>query len=248
MPKKLSKDLKKIKMALETNVNLGIDEIYCPSGSCVSFNKLPAGPKDSKEGKENLKANTSLKDKAAALKKLEVKVLKCKKCSLYKSRTNIVFGEGSPDAKLMFVGEAPGRDEDLQGKPFVGRAGKLLGKIIEAMTLKREDVYIANILKDRPPNNRNPQEDEIKACVPYLKEQIKIIQPLVICALGTFATQRLLEEETTISRLRGKFYTYEGIKLMPTYHPAYLLRNSKEKATVWSDMKLIMKELNLKVK
>jgi len=235
-------------MALETNVNLGMHEIYCPAGSRASFNKLQALPKDSKEGKENLKAKTSLKDKTAALKKLEAKVLKCKKCSLYKSRTNIVLGEGSPDAKLMFVGEAPGKDEDLQGKPFVGRAGKLLGKIIEAMGLKREDVYIANILKDRPPENRNPQEDEIKACIPYLKEQIKIIQPKVICALGTFAAQRLLEEETTISKLRGKFYVYEGIKLMPTYHPAYLLRNSKEKATVWSDMKLIMKELNLKIK
>ena len=241
MLKKSTNDLKKIKMALETDMNLGIKEFYCPPGSCGSLGTLK---------KKNLKEKGILKvkDKADALEKLKAKVVECKKCDLYKSRTNVVLGEGSPNAELMFVGEAPGRDEDLQGKPFVGRAGKLLGKIIEAMGLKREDVYIANILKDRPPENRNPQDDEIKACVPYLKEQIKIIQPLVICALGTFAAQRLLEEETTISKLRGKFYTYEGIKLMPTYHPAYLLRNSTHKATVWSDMKLIMKELNLKVK
>jgi len=228
-------------MALETDMNLGVKELYCAPGSCGSLETLKK--KTLKE-----KGILKVKDKADALEKLKAKVLKCKKCDLYKSRTNLVLGEGSPNAELMFVGEAPGRDEDLQGKPFVGRAGKLLGKIIEAMGLKREDVYIANILKDRPPENRNPQEDEIKACIPYLKEQIKIIQPKVICALGTFAAQRLLEEETTISKLRGKFYVYEGIKLMPTYHPAYLLRNSKEKATVWSDMKLIMKELNLNIK
>jgi len=239
--KKSTNDLKKIKMALETDMNLGVKELYCAPGSCGSLETLKK--KTLKE-----KGILKVKDKADALEKLKAKVLKCKKCDLYKSRTNLVLGEGSPNAELMFVGEAPGRDEDLQGKPFVGRAGKLLGKIIEAMGLKREDVYIANILKDRPPENRNPQEDEIKACIPYLKEQIKIIQPKVICALGTFAAQRLLEEETTISKLRGKFYVYEGIKLMPTYHPAYLLRNSKEKATVWSDMKLIMKELNLNIK
>ena len=228
-------------MALETDMNLGVKELYCAPGSCGSLETLKK--KTLKE-----KGILKVKDKADALEKLKAKVLKCKKCDLYKSRTNLVLGERSPNAELMFVGEAPGRDEDLQGKPFVGRAGKLLGKIIEAMGLKREDVYIANILKDRPPDNRNPQEDEIKACIPYLKEQIKIIEPKVICALGTFAAQKLLEEETTISKLRGKFYVYEGIKFMPTYHPAYLLRNSKEKATVWSDMKLIMKELNLKIK
>jgi len=239
--KKSTNDLKKIKMALETDMNLGVKELYCAPGSCGSLETLKK--KTLKE-----KGILKVKDKADALEKLKAKVLKCKKCALYKSRTNVVLGEGSPNAELMFVGEAPGRDEDLQGKPFVGRAGKLLGKIIEAMGLKREDVYIANILKDRPPDNRNPQEDEIKACIPYLKEQIKIIEPKVICALGTFAAQRLLGEETTISKLRGKFYVYEGIKLMPTYHPAYLLRNSKEKATVWSDMKLIMKELNLNIK
>ena len=241
MLKKSTNDLKKIKMALETDMNLGVKELYCAPGSCGSLETLKK--KTLKE-----KGILKVKDKADALEKLKAKVVECKKCDLYKSRTNVVLGEGSPNAELMFVGEAPGKDEDLQGKPFVGRAGKLLGKIIEAMGLKREDVYIANILKDRPPDNRNPQEDEIKACIPYLKEQIKIIQPKVICALGTFAAQRLLEEETTISKLRGKFYVYEGIKLMPTYHPAYLLRNSKEKATVWSDMKLIMKELNLKIK
>ena len=221
MQKKLSEDLKKIKMSLETDMNLGIEEFHCASDE---------------------------KEKAAAMEELKAKVLKCKKCPLYKTRTNLVFGEGSPKARLMFVGEAPGRDEDLQGRPFVGRSGKLLTKIIEAMGLKREDIYIANILKDRPPANRNPKADEIKACLSHLKSQIKIIKPKVICALGTFAAQVLLEVETPISRLRGKFYVYEGIKFMPTFHPAYLLRNQKEKSTVWGDMKLIMKELNLKIK
>lgn len=256
MPKKLSRsktlaDLKKIKMSLETNLNLGIDEVYSPAGSHLSLKKEPSKVKYSLGTKESIsvtKNELSPQEKISALEKLKTKVSKCQKCPLYKSRTNAVFGEGSPQARLMFVGEAPGRDEDLQAKPFVGRAGKLLTKIIEAMGLKREEVYIANILKDRPPANRNPQDEEIKACVPYLKEQIKIIQPEVICALGTFAAQRLLELETPISKLRGKFFLYEGINFMPTYHPAYLLRNPKEKSAVWSDMKLIMQELNLKLK
>jgi DNA polymerase len=244
-------DLKKIKMSLETNLNLGINEVYSPAGSHLSLGKDSSKVKDNLGIKKRVsmaKNELSLEEKISALEKLKTKVIKCQKCPLYKSRTNAVFGQGSPQARLMFVGEAPGRDEDLQGKPFVGRAGKLLTKIIEAMGLKREEVYIANILKDRPPANRNPQDDEIKACVPYLKEQIKIIQPEVICGLGTFAAQRLLELETPISKLRGKFFLYEGINFMPTYHPAYLLRNPKEKSAVWSDMKLIMQELNLKVK
>jgi DNA polymerase len=230
LQKKSAEDLKKIKMALETDLNLGLEELYLPQDQNLELKRS-----------ENKRSKMTLED-------LEKKVQECKKCPLYKTRTNYVLGEGNPRARLMFIGEAPGRDEDLQGRPFVGRAGKLLTKIIEAMGLKREDVYIGNILKDRPPNNRNPQEDEIKACIPYLKEQIEIIQPKVICALGTFAAQRLLEMETPISRLRGKFYLYEGIKFMPTYHPAYLLRNPKEKKAVWEDMQLIMQELGLKVK
>jgi uracil-DNA glycosylase len=178
---------------------------------------------------------------------LRGKVSACEKCSLAGTRTNVVFGEGNPNAELMFIGEAPGADEDKQGKPFVGRAGKLLTKIIESIGLTREDVYIANILKCRPPGNRNPLPDEITACSPYLVKQIEEIKPRVICALGRCAAQRLLASEVTIGNLRGKFHNYLGVKLMPTYHPAYLLRNSSGKKDVWDDMKTIAKELGLKI-
>jgi len=180
------------------------------------------------------------------LESLKHEILNCKRCNLYKTRHNIVLGAGSPKAELMFIGEAPGEDEDLQGLPFVGRAGQLLTKIIEAMGLKRSDIYIANILKCRPPNNRPPEPSEIKECEDILKKQIDIIKPKVICTLGKFASQTLLRTEITISNLRGNFKEYNGIKLMPTFHPAYLLRNPNDKKLVWDDMKKIMKELNLK--
>lgn len=177
------------------------------------------------------------------LDELKREVLKCKSCSLAKTRLNVVFGSGNPKAALMFVGEAPGSDEDKQGLPFVGRAGQLLTKIIEAMGLRREDVYIANILKCRPPDNRAPLPEEIKACQENVRRQIAIIKPKVICTLGKFASQTLLNTETTISSLRGKFHEYEGVKVMPTFHPAYLLRNPQDKKLVWEDMKKITKEL-----
>lgn len=180
------------------------------------------------------------------LDSLKAKVAICDKCGLSKTRKNVVFGSGSSKAKLMFVGEAPGRDEDMQGLPFVGRAGKLLTKIIEAMGLAREDVYIANILKCRPPDNRPPLPEEISACRDNLKRQVEIIKPKVICTLGKFASQTLLNTETTISDLRGKFSEYEGIKVMPTFHPAYLLRNPHDKKLVWADMKMVMRELKKK--
>jgi len=167
----------------------------------------------------------------------------CRLCPLGKTRHNLVFGDGNPQAKVVFVGEAPGADEDEQGLPFVGRAGQLLTKIIEAMGLSRQDVYICNILKCRPPQNRNPLPEEILACEPFLKKQLKIISPRIICALGTFAAKTLLKTEVPISILRGRFHSYEGIKLMPTYHPAYLLRNPSAKKLVWEDVQLIMKEL-----
>src|SRR3989338_5937946 len=167
----------------------------------------------------------------------------CQKCPLGKMRTKSVFGSGNINAKLMFVGEAPGRDEDIQGLPFVGEAGQLLTKIIEAMGIKREDVYICNILKCRPPQNRNPLPEEISMCIDYLYNQIDMIKPKVICGLGKFASQNLLNTETPISRLRGKWHEYRGIKFMPTYHPAYLLRNPADKKLVWEDMKKIMEEL-----
>ena len=167
----------------------------------------------------------------------------CRLCRLGTTRKNLVFGDGNVRSKIVFVGEAPGADEDEQGLPFVGRAGQLLTKIIEAMGLSRKDVYICNILKCRPPQNRNPLPDEIAACEPFLKQQLKSISPRVICALGTFAAQTLLKTEVPISVLRGRFHFYEGIKLMPTYHPAYLLRNPSAKKLVWEDVQVIMKEL-----
>jgi uracil-DNA glycosylase family 4 len=167
----------------------------------------------------------------------------CRRCVLHRTRHRLVFGEGNPEADLVFVGEAPGADEDAQGRPFVGRAGQLLTKIIEAMGLKREEVYICNILKCRPPGNRNPEPDEIISCEPFLIRQLEAIHPRVICALGTFAARTLLKSEAPISVLRGRFHSYQAIPLMPTYHPAYLLRNPGAKKQVWEDVKVIMKEL-----
>jgi DNA polymerase len=164
----------------------------------------------------------------------------CVRCKLAPTRKNIVFGSGNPRAELMFVGEAPGADEDEQGLPFVGRAGQLLTKIIEAMGMTREEVYICNILKCRPPNNRNPEADEIAACEPFLFRQIESVKPKVICALGAFGAQTLLRTTESIGRLRGKLIDYRGVALMATYHPAYLLRNPIEKRKVWEDMQLIM--------
>jgi len=169
----------------------------------------------------------------------------CRRCKLHTGRTNIVFGVGNPDARLMFVGEGPGADEDEQGEPFVGRAGQLLTQIVKAMGLAREDVYIANVVKCRPPGNRNPEPDEIEACSPFLQAQIASIRPTVIVALGKFAAQTLLQTETPISRLRGQFHDLGGVAVMPTFHPSYLLRNPAAKRDVWEDMKLVMQRLSI---
>lgn len=194
--------------------------------------------------KKNSKTNTqNIQNNESSLNRICTDMADCGLCSLGKTRRNLVFGDGNSHAKLVFVGEAPGADEDEQGLPFVGRAGQLLTKIIEAMGLNRKEVYICNILKCRPPQNRNPLPHEIEACEPYLKRQLKIISPQIICALGTFAAKALLKTEAPISVLRGRFHSYEGIKLMPTYHPAYLLRNPSAKKIVWEDVQLIMKEL-----
>ncbi|MDY6950585.1 MAG: uracil-DNA glycosylase [Thermodesulfobacteriota bacterium] len=160
----------------------------------------------------------------------------CQRCKLYKKRRHIVFGAGNPEARLILVGEGPGHEEDLQGLPFVGSAGQLLTKILEAIHLRRKDVYICNVIKCRPPGNRNPEPDEIAACIPFLHRQIRAIKPDLICAMGTFAAQRLLQTDRPISQLRGQFHVYEGIPLLPTYHPAFLLRNPGKKRDVWEDM------------
>jgi uracil-DNA glycosylase family 4 len=174
------------------------------------------------------------------LSTLEQEVLQCKKCHLHKGITHYVFGEGDPHAELMFVGEAPGFYEDKQGKPFVGKAGQLLTKIINAMGMNRNEVYIGNILKCRPPENRDPEEEEMKACFPYLKDQIRLINPKLICALGRYAAQKLSGSDLNISNLRGHVFYFEGIKLVPTFHPSYLLRNAKGKRSTWEDMKMIL--------
>ena len=188
---------------------------------------------------EETKVELSKSEKIAALKKLEEHVKEFTKCELCKNRTNVVFGVGNPDADLMFVGEAPGYYEDVQGEPFVGKAGQLLTKIIESIGMKRGDVYIANILKCRPPDNRNPSANEIVMCSPHLIRQIEIIRPKIICALGTFAAQTLLDTKDTIGKLRGRFFEYQSTKFLATYHPAYLLRNPDDKKKVWADIKKV---------
>jgi DNA polymerase len=165
----------------------------------------------------------------------------CRRCKLHRTRRTLVFGEGNKKAKLMIIGEGPGFEEDVQGKPFVGKAGQLLTNILLSIHLQREEVYITNIIKCRPPQNRNPEPDEIQSCNPFLLRQIQAIQPRIICALGTFAAQTLLKTDAKITSLRGKFYEFEGIKVFPTYHPAYLLRNPERKREVWEDMKQISK-------
>ena len=215
---------KALKQYLETEKAFGFDEI----------------PKRDKP------LAAAVSNKAQALAELEAKYKNCLECPLSATRTQVVFGSGNPEARLMFIGEAPGFDEDKQGLPFVGAAGQLLTKIIEAMKLKRTDVYIANCLKCRPPGNRNPLPSEIVSCNPILARQIEIIQPEIVCALGKFAAQTLLATEQPISRLRGKFHDFNGIKLMPTFHPAYLLRNPADKKLVWEDAQKIMRELGIR--
>ena len=176
---------------------------------------------------------------AAGLQLVREELGDCKRCKLCTVRTNIVFGVGNPDAHLVFVGEAPGADEDAQGEPFVGKAGQLLTKMIEAMGYARGDVYICNVLKCRPPGNRNPEPDEVASCEPFLKKQLGAIRPRMIVALGKFAVQCLLRDDSPISRLRGNLRTYEGIPLMPTFHPAYLLRDPSKKKLAWDDLKAV---------
>jgi len=168
----------------------------------------------------------------------------CRRCKLATTRRSIVFGSGNPRAELMFVGEAPGADEDAQGLPFVGRAGQLLTKIIESVEIDRKDVFICNIVKCRPPGNRNPEKDEIEACREFVFRQVAVVNPRIICALGAFGAQTLLQTTEPIGRLRGRLHDYRGVKLVATFHPAYLLRNPYEKRKVWEDMKIIRKYLS----
>lgn len=185
---------------------------------------------------------------AGDLDALRAAIGDCRRCKLAPCRTNLVFGVGNPSARLVFVGEGPGADEDARGEPFVGRAGQLLTEIItKGMRLRREDVYICNVIKCRPPQNRNPEPDEVEACEPFLLRQLEIIKPEVIVALGKFAAQTLLRDKTPITRMRGRWYDYHGIRLMPTLHPAYLLRTPGDKRLVWEDIQQVMAVLGLPV-
>ncbi len=210
---------------------------------------------DSLPAQSKRKTNTRIKRNAVdskrqsletGLESLARELGECKRCKLHEQRTHIVFGVGNPNADLVFIGEGPGRDEDLKGEPFVGRAGQLLTKIINAMELQRSDVYICNVVKCRPPGNRNPEPDEVATCLPFLERQIEIIKPRVVVALGTHAAHAILKTSTRITDLRGHFHHYRsGVKVMPTFHPAYLLRNGGKKKETWDDMKKVMEELGI---
>ncbi len=184
-------------------------------------------------------------DAAGKLKFLRECLGDCSRCKLHTKRSNIVFGDGAPVADLVFVGEGPGYNEDRQGVPFVGKAGNLLNKMIKAMGIDRSDVYILNVVKCRPPNNRDPERDEIDACSPFLFKQLETIDPKVIITLGRFASQTLLDTSDSMGRMRGKWRDWRGVKVMPTYHPAYLLRSPEQKRKAWSDLQMVMAELGL---
>lgn len=244
--KDLASILRSVKTSLEIEKGFGIDSTILSKPNKVNsplLNNLHENKKiETITSARPFVQQISMSEKERRTKLLEElhqEVLTCHKCPLHKTRTNLVFGVGNSMAGLMFVGEAPGREEDLQGEPFVGRAGQLLTKIIEAIGLKRSDAYIANVLKCRPPDNRNPLPEEIVLCMPYLMKQIEIIQPKVLCALGTFAAQTLLNTKEPVGKLRGTFHDYHGIPAMVTFHPAYLLRNPNEKIKVWEDMKKV---------
>ncbi len=251
-----SRTLQSLIDGLEIQKDLGLLPEYMWVEKEADIPKQQTEAKMKEETREIVASSSSLPE-------LREKIGDCTRCRLHQGRTQLVFGVGNPKAELMFVGEAPGRDEDLKGEPFVGRAGQLLTKIIQAMGLERSDVYIANVVKCRPPENRNPAPDEIETCSPFLFEQIQLIQPKVIVGLGNFAVQTLLATEEKISSLRGRFHLWpnaiaqnklniqlplESIQLMPTYHPAFLLRNPNMKKPVWEDMQLVMQKLNLNKK
>ena len=201
------------------------------------------------KGKANTQAITLpavMGDKPSALKLIREDIGDCTRCRLHTGRTNLVFGVGNVNADLMFVGEGPGADEDAQGEPFVGRAGQLLNNMISAMGIKREDVYIANVVKCRPPQNRTPEKDECDTCSPFLMRQIDIIQPKVIVALGAVAAKNLLAMNDSMANLRGRWYDFRNSKLLVTYHPAYLLRDPRQKKEAWKDLQMVMKYLGLK--
>ena len=227
--------------ALETMKRSGVTHVEVSRATLGQLGKAPA-PAAVQE------VTPPSVDAAAELARIEARARACVLCKeLSRCRTSVVFGSGSPRAEIMFVGEAPGRDEDLQGEPFVGRAGELLTKIITAMGCRREDVYIANVLKCRPPENRTPLPHEVENCLPYLISQIELIRPKVIVGLGATAVRALLDVELGITKMRGHWYTFRDIPIMPTFHPAYLLRNPAAKKEVWDDMKAVLERLGREI-
>lgn len=224
--KELLEITKNLKSYIEAEKSAGIENLIVLGRGAPAAGNKPEG------------------SKAELLTPVKKEVFSCRRCPLYKTKRNYVFSDGDPRARLMFIGEAPGEDEDIQGVPFVGRAGKLLTKMIEAMGLRRQDVYICNVIKCRPPDNRAPLPDEVTACKGYLLRQIDIISPKVICCLGKHSAQALLETEIFITKIRGKEFDFNGTTLIPTYHPAYLLRNPSGKKEVWQDLRKIMKILS----
>ncbi len=253
-----------MRQCLESLQRAGVSQIPRPSPiDSEEADRSDGSTKPSKEsrsamaGAESARSNTQPKAGAAAssaadrrkqLNQLAATVAQCTACEeLCAKRTQTVFGTGDPNARLCFLGEAPGADEDRLGEPFVGRAGKLLTKIIEAMTLTRDEVYILNTLKCRPPGNRNPTSEEVAHCWPFFEQQLRLIQPEFICCLGAVASNSLLQTTTPISQLRGSFHDWNGYRVLATYHPAYLLRNPSAKADVWDDMKILMREMGIKV-
>ena len=222
---------------LEELIETGVDGLPLATGGETPETALPG-----------MVSGASPEPGMETLADIRLELGECRRCSLGEGRTNLVFGVGNPHARLVFVGEAPGRDEDLRGEPFVGEAGQLLTNIIQAMGFERSEVYICNVLKCRPPNNRDPQPAEVEACGSFMFRQVRAIGPQVVVALGRFAAQTLLSTKAPISQLRGQFHDYHGIPLMPTYHPAALLRDASLKRDVWDDMKQVMKALGKEVK
>ncbi len=237
--------IKELRKAMEFYGELGFEYLPVNKADVEQYLlKVSEAGSDFTRSDEQVVVNDGdIQNQKEALNRLRGGIGDCTRCKLSEGRKNIVFGEGNPDADLMFVGEGPGRDEDVQARPFVGDAGKLLTKLIVKLGLKREEVYIANIVKCRPPYNRNPEGDEIAECRPFLEKQIEIIKPRVIVCLGRVSMNALLNVDTPISRMRGNFTDYKGIPVMPTFHPAYLLRNPKDKWLTWDDMQKVMEKL-----
>jgi DNA polymerase len=257
MANDLQNALNNLQQFLEYERDEGVRAVEVSPEVMKSFHKMPtsAGGEQISDPpaheKQSPSAKTDSSQKTAPALNYNMddvirKITACRKCSLHETRTNTVPGQGSSNPEIMFVGEAPGGDEDRQGLAFVGKAGQLLTKMINAMGYQREEVFIGNILKCRPPDNRTPLPDEMETCMPYLKAQIKLLQPKVIIALGSVAAKGLLDTAMGITKIRGKWMTFEGIDLMPTYHPAYLLRNPSAKRDVWNDLKAVLAHLGRK--